>query len=383
MARYYSCDSHVLEPRTIFEGLEDRFGSRAPYFEHTPKGEYLRLPGAPPVNIGRLGISGARLDDPATQERMLSGYAGVNPGCLDATARLADQDRDGIAGEVMYPSANMWTYAVPERDLVHELFRRHNDWAIDWTSDAPERLVAVGCLPLPDVDEACAELERASAKGMRGFAIPVTVPDNKPYSHPDYDRFWAMASDLGVPLTMHCFTGHDWQMGLPSTWGLPTVAITGYTLAHAAVSSTVATLITDGVAHRFPGVQWIIGEFETGWVAHFKQRLDHATYRARDLAFPGLDREPSEYFDRQFSVTFEDDIQGIVTRDWIGVDNMMWGNDYPHHDSIFPNSVRVLGEIMHGVPEEEIIKMTWSNVIDLYGIDVTKLQADDEVLTLS
>ena len=32
--RYYSCDSHVVEPRQVFEGLEQRFGSRAPRIEH-------------------------------------------------------------------------------------------------------------------------------------------------------------------------------------------------------------------------------------------------------------------------------------------------------------------------------------------------------------
>ena len=39
---HYSCDSHVVEPREVFEGLEDRFGSRAPRIERDWQGRRLR-----------------------------------------------------------------------------------------------------------------------------------------------------------------------------------------------------------------------------------------------------------------------------------------------------------------------------------------------------
>ena len=45
--RYFSCDSHVVEAREVFEGLEDRFGTRAPRIEHDwqdKPGDWLILP---------------------------------------------------------------------------------------------------------------------------------------------------------------------------------------------------------------------------------------------------------------------------------------------------------------------------------------------------
>ena len=84
---------------------------------------------------------------------------------------------------------------------------------------------------------------------------------------------------------------------------------------------------------------------------------------------------PSEYFRRNCHVTFEDDEVGIRTRDLIGVETMMWGNDYPHHDSIWPNSMPTLDRIMEGVSDEEERQMTWDNVIALYGLDEAKLRA--------
>jgi hypothetical protein len=52
----------------------------------------------------------------------------------------------------------------------------------------------------------------------------------------------------------------------------------------------------------------------------------------------------------------------------IGVDNLIWGNDYPHHDSIWPHSQEVLDRIFQGVPANEKYKMTCGNVCKLYGI---------------
>ena len=59
--RHYSCDSHVVEAREVFDGLEERFGSRAPRIVKDPpgkRGEYLVVPGTGPIAVGRLGIAG-------------------------------------------------------------------------------------------------------------------------------------------------------------------------------------------------------------------------------------------------------------------------------------------------------------------------------------
>lgn len=369
---HYSCDSHVVEPRSVFEGLEPKLGTRAPRVVRDwngRRGDWLILPDCFPVPVGRFGIAGHRLDDPATTELIARGYDGLNPGVVDPHLRLADQERDGIRGEVMYPSLDMVTFTLKDREVVHEVFRRHNDYCVDYCSVAPERLIAVGCLPLPDVDEAVRELRRAAGRGVRGFAIPCAAPIDRPYRHPDYDPFWELASDLGVPLTMHIFTGVTWDMGLPAHWGAPGGSIKGYTLAHTSVCSTVADLICGGVVERYPGLRFVIAEFETGWVAHFLQRLDHATYRAPHEAVDYLKLRPSEYFRRNFNVTFEDDLAGIRTRELIGVDAMLWGNDYPHHDSIWPRSMEILDRIFAGVPADERQRMVWDNVIRLYGLD--------------
>ena len=127
-------------------------------------------------------------------------------------------------------------------------------------------------------------------------------------------------------------------------------------------------LICGGVCERFPGLKFVISEFETGWVGQCLQRLDHATYRTPNYAVDYLTMKPSDYFHRNFGVTFEDDEAGVLTRHLIGVENLLWGNDYPHHDAIWPHSMVTLDKIMVGVPDDERERMCFSNTIKLYGI---------------
>src|SRR5438445_3806631 len=108
-----SADSHIVEPREVFDAVAARYGERSPQIiQHHEWGDFLTSPAAgnepiaslPGLPVGRLGIAGMRLDDPETQRRMRLGYAGLLPGIMDPDERLKDQDVDGVACEVLYPS---------------------------------------------------------------------------------------------------------------------------------------------------------------------------------------------------------------------------------------------------------------------------------------
>ncbi len=373
--RYYSCDSHLVEAREVFEGLESRFGDRAPRIARDHEGmpgDWLLLGGLS-IPVGRLGIAGHRLDDPATDELIARGYDGLNPGVLDPAKRLDEQARDGVCGEVMYPSLNMFTYAIPDKDVVRAVFERHNDWVVDYCAVAPERLIGIGCLPIPDVQAALREMQRAARRGVRGFMIPAHVSPDLPYCHADYDPFWAAAQDMDLPLTMHIFVGTSFDGGMPTHWGTPGGTIKGYTLAFTTAANTMIDLICGGVVERFPRLKLVISEFETGWLAHILSRLDHAIYRTPRDAVDYLTMKPSEYFRRNFKATFEDDVIGVRTRQEIGLGNLVWGNDYPHHDAIWPNSMPTLERVMAGVPDDEIEQMCFTTATEMYNVDVSKL----------
>ena len=77
---------------------------------------------------------------------------------------------------------------------------------------------------------------------------------------------------------------------------------------------------------------------------------------------------PREVWRRQFYATIEDDRPALATREFIGVDNLMWGSDYPHTDSTWPCSNDVLDELFEGIDAEHRAKITRDNVRALYGV---------------
>jgi predicted TIM-barrel fold metal-dependent hydrolase len=102
----------------------------------------------------------------------------------------------------------------------------------------------------------------------------------------------------------------------------------------------------------------------------YRERHEEAFHR-----FAG-DMRPSDYFHQNVCLSFQEDAIGIRLRDAIGVDNLMWGSDYPHCESTFPQSRKILAEILAGVPEDEQAKIAGSNTARLYGFDVARLAAE-------
>ena len=68
-------------------------------------------------------------------------------------------------------------------------------------------------------------------------------------------------------------------------------------------------------------------------------------------------------------LSFQQDAIGIRLRDVIGIDNMMWGSDYPHSESTFPQSRKILA----GVPDDEQAKIAGGNTARVYRFDVANL----------
>ncbi|HJY83265.1 MAG TPA: amidohydrolase family protein, partial [Candidatus Binatia bacterium] len=128
-------------------------------------------------------------------------------------------------------------------------------------------------------------------------------------------------------------------------------------------------LIFGGVFDRFPGLKVVSAENDIGWIGHYLQRMDHAYEKYRYLEKTTVIPEPpSFYFRRQVHATFQDDRIGVLTREYAGVDNLMWASDFPHSDSTWPRSKEVIARDFAGVPESEMQKIIADNCAALYGI---------------
>jgi predicted TIM-barrel fold metal-dependent hydrolase len=138
---------------------------------------------------------------------------------------------------------------------------------------------------------------------------------------------------------------------------------------------SMCDLIFSGVFKNYPRLTLAIVGFELAWVPHvlsamdytYRERHGEAIYRFRDGMIP------NDFFHRNVVLSFQEDVIGIRLRDVIGVDNMMWGSDYPHSESTFPQSRKILAEILAGVRDDEQAKIVGGNTARVYHFDAARV----------
>jgi len=360
-----SADSHVIEPADLWTSRVPRaLRERAPRVVrqdfHGRQSDVFVAEGLTPFPVSGFAVAG--FDPSEFPDRMTRGYAGVRPSAWDPTLRIADQERDGVAGEVLYPSLAMTLFQLEDAELRAASFAAYNDWLAEYCSHCPRRLAGIAMISLEDPGRAAADLAAAAGKGLRGAMVWGDAPAERPYGDPAYDVFWAAAQELGVPLSFHILTERR-----SSNW--KTTVMRYYPLLHHVIQRTLSELILSGVLERYPRLQIVSVENDIGWIGHFIQRLDHAYEKYRFLEPRGaIPQPPGFYFRRQVRATFQDDVIGVRTRDAIGADNLMWASDFPHSDSTWPHSREVIARDFAGVAAAEVNRMVFETASRLYQI---------------
>ena len=363
-----SADSHVMEPADLWTTrLDSGWRDRAPRVvanDDRPGFSFV-APGLPRQPVAGAFAAGKSGDDYKAHLEE-AGYGDAHPGGWDPAARLDAQATDGVQVEVLYTTLGMRLYRLEDAELQRRCFAVFNDWLVEYCAYAPERLLGVAAISLWDVEHAVAELERCARAGLRGGMIWGCPPADRPYRSREYDPFWAAAQDLGMPLSLHVVTG----MGEESRVEFSDAPMRYMNLIHE-VQRSLSDLVLSGVLERFPKLQIVSAESDTGWLPHFMQRLDRANEKFGTMLDHPLSMPASEYVRRQVWATFLDDSVGAAWFETHGVDTFMWGSDFPHSDSTWPESQSVLRKNLAGVGESVGRKLVCDNAAQLYGIDIS------------
>jgi len=378
-AWFVSSDSHVVEPPDLWVGrIDSKFGDRVPHQVAEPGGDWWYAGGTRIFSVTGGTETGVRFKD-QSKMRLESRYSEVVEGGYVPEKKLEDMDTDGVYGEVIYPTLGIPLWRLPDTKLLNAIHLGYNDWIADFCAADRRRLKGVAMVNLDDVEWAVAELERAAKQGLAGAMITVYPDPERSFDRPIYEPFWAAAQDLGMPLSLHIGTSRliprarkaessvvdaaSNSLGTPASYA---------TAAHW-VQMSLSHLIFSGVFERYPGLQVVSLEHEVAWAGHFLNVIDYTYtqrvprpdwYRFKDGALP------SDFFHRNVFISFQEDALGIQIRSTIGVDNLMWGSDYPHAESTFPRSREILDEILREVPEDERRKLVRDNAARLYRFDI-------------
>ena len=308
--------------------------------------------------MGLIAAAGSRPEDIG----LMGNFADWHRGGWDPKARLADQDRDGVAAEILYPTVGMMVCNMPDLDLKKACMDAYNRWIEAYVSECPGRLFGIGQTALRTPEEGVSDLAAIKAAGLWGVMVPGN-PGQADYDDRRYDEFWAACVELGMPVSFHVLTskGEFENHRGPILNFLITIIRSNQDI--------ISTLIFGGVFDRFPDLKVVCVEADAGWAPHYIYRMDHFYNRHRHaLDALVLERMPSDYFKENVYVTFQDDWVAFKMIDLLNDRRLMWANDFPHSDSTWPNSQSLLAEHTASLTEVQKDRILHDNVAELYGI---------------
>jgi predicted TIM-barrel fold metal-dependent hydrolase len=361
-----SADSHITEPPNCYSDFIDpKFRDRAPSMKRLPGiGDTFIIEGiSQPVPMGLVAAAGKEPAKLTTNgvtfdELWRSGW--------DARYRVEDQEKDGVAAELIYPTVGMLICSHPDGAFKKACFEAYNRWLQEYCSVVPNRLYGMAQVAMLSPEDGVAELKTAHAMGFKGVMMPGD-PMVEDYDSKIYDPVWATACELKMPLSFHILTTKSTTVEARPRGP----RINGFLSIIRGCQDIMGMMIFSGVFDRFPDLKIVCAEADAGWVPHYMYRMDHAYKRHRYwMKAPPLQRMPSEYFHDNIYVTFQDDWVAFKTKDLANVRRLMWANDFPHSDSTWPWSQQMLAEHASDLSEQERNWVCHDNVAELYGLKI-------------
>ena len=287
-----------------------------------------------------------------------------------AAHRLCDMDRDGVQAQVMF--GPVFSIVVDDPELRDACYRAYNDWLKEFCSAAPDRLIGVAMLP-PAPDSALAELRRlANIGGYRQVNLQIATVTPR-IDDPAWEPFWNAIEETGLILSFHVTVFLEGiperAVGKPASVFMATKAFISQFL------DPFVDLFAWGILERHPRIRLVMGESGLGWLPWVIEELDYRHWRLweskdywQERGLSGLELKPSEIFKRQVYATFQEDHVAMALLPFYGDGHVMWASDYPHPDSVWPNSRAAIDRQMAHLTPEMRKKLTHDNAATLYNL---------------
>lgn len=359
-----SADSHTIEPESLWlDALGKKWGDETP-----------RVVDGYGGNEGLFFYTGKQYARFKEQDQKTAD-AGTPLAGKDPADRVLFQKKAGIDAEVLYPTLGLSilhsSNRLDYRDVVRDASRVYNDWLAEFIAHDPKRLIGAAMIPMDDVSWAVQELERVARAGMKTPMIHAAPPEGcPPYRDRSYDPFWARAEEMELPVTLHivtgrvpdpmaCHTREEWEEGpnmFLSTWEeIPHVLATDF--------------IFGTILDRFPRLKVVTAELELSWIPNFMRRIDmiQGSYSNR-VKLPSLAMKASDYVRTRIWHGLIDEKGGLAAIADIGIDQVVWGSDFPHTISVGVETEKALDELFGSFSREERQKLVARNARTLFGL---------------
>jgi len=321
----------------------------------------------------------------------------VEPGRIDGNwnpqRRLQELEREGVVAEVLFPDfglpfelysptlAAQLGYGARTQEQVDAGDRAYNSWLADFCATAPSRFAGMASISFHDPDAAIKEIHRVKELGLKGITMP-TFDETMPLYAEQFEPIWSTIEDLELVLNTHVVSSATSGRWVGTNAPPPHPSVLAPLFRGVVVfycQQLVDHLVWGGVFERHPRLNTVFTEQGSAWFAAKMIELDHSwggSYLRRDVR-EIVKRPPSEYFARQCHIGSSLlSAAEVGFRHSIGVDKMMVGVDYPHHEGTWNGGTLDYLQACFGpndVPEDEARRMLGETAAGVFGFDVAAL----------
>jgi predicted TIM-barrel fold metal-dependent hydrolase len=310
-----------------------------------------------------LGEAGPRENEQRRFQQFM-GRRQPTPGAedYDVDVRVREMDEEGVDAQLLVPGA-FTGHKDPAVDVG--LLQAHHRYIDDTCGRYPDRLYSMIVTSAHAVEESAAEIRKwAGSRWASG--IYLELPLDYPLDHPDLHPLWAAADEADLCVIHHSFaTGYP---GYRDLWDNPFI---GRTAGHPwAAMRAVAAFMGSGLMDQYPNLRYSILESGFGWLPFWTKRMqDQITYMG--YVNEHLQHTMDEYMTggRFFAgiVIHEGEEMVRMVTELMGDGVLMFGSDYPHSESRFPDSVDIVMG-WQSLGAEAMRKLMWDNSVNCYRI---------------
>jgi predicted TIM-barrel fold metal-dependent hydrolase len=365
-----SVDDHLIEPPDLFEKhLPAVYRDKAPKIRSENGKDTWVYEGREMPNVALNAVVGRPPEEYGFEP---IGYSQIRKGTYSLKERLDDMNVDGILAQLVFPTMALFAGSAflgsKDTTAAKAMISAYNDWQFEeWVSAAPGRFIMNGILPLWDIDACVAEAKRLATKGCHSISFPDLPAALKlPTIHTGHwDPLFKVMVENKMVISAHIGSG-----GQAPHASLDSPIDVWITTMPMSIHVAAADWLFSPVFKKFPDLKISLAEGGIGWIPYLLERANfvyrHHRYWTHSN-FNGM--TPTELFHRNFITCFIEDKFGMQSTSYLNMDNVCWEDDYPHSDSIWPNSAEIVWEGLKHLPRTVIDKVTHLNAMREFHFD--------------
>lgn len=322
-----------------------------------------------PERLPTIDASGFPIIEGDGDERriMIDGefFRAVDRNAFDIARRIEMYEAAGVHIQVVCTVPVMFSYHLPAGP-ASTFIRFLNDDIAAQQQRFPDRVIALGSLPLQDAELAINEAEHlVHDLGICGIQIGSNI-NNRNLDDPELFEVFSACQDLGLAILVH-----PWNMMgkefMPDYWlpwlvGMP-----------AEVSRAICSMIFGGVFERLPDLR-VCFAHGGGAFPFTIGRIEHGFKMRPDLVATRNPVNPRDYLGRFWvdSVTHDPLALDYLIK-VMGANRVAMGTDYP-----FPLGEQEPGSVIRALnpPPELAERLYWRNCLEFLNLPAERFGLD-------